>query len=67
MTATSLTWQETTQMVGKLNRTLRGWEHSSDRLSRRPAQVRDELRCHDTRGVMHLFLQQSAGVCLEFL
>jgi RNA-directed DNA polymerase len=25
MTATSMTWQEITQMVGKLNRTLRGW------------------------------------------
>ena len=25
MTATSMTWQETTQMVGKSNRTLRGW------------------------------------------
>jgi len=25
MTATSTTWQETTQMVGKLNRTVRGW------------------------------------------
>jgi group II intron reverse transcriptase/maturase len=27
MTAISMTWQETTQMVGKLNRTLRGWAH----------------------------------------
>jgi hypothetical protein len=25
LTATSTTWQETTHMVGKLNRTLRGW------------------------------------------
>ena len=25
MTTTSMTWQETTHMVGKLNRTLRGW------------------------------------------
>jgi RNA-directed DNA polymerase len=30
MTTISMTWQETTQMVGKLNRTLRGWANYFD-------------------------------------